>query len=92
MDQSIDDGFAEHRVFEQFEPTLGLDLGSDDEPGVVVALFEDVPLGSGLLMGVVSQPQVIEDQNLDLDKASHVVEITASGVGGLDFLEQKVNR
>jgi len=88
----IDDGFAEHRVFEQFEPTLGLDLGSDIQRRLVIALFEDLHQGGGLLMGVVSQPQVIEDQNLDLDKASHILEIMAGGLGGLDFLEQKVNR
>jgi hypothetical protein len=92
VDQSINDGFADYQVFEQFEPTLRLDLGSDDGPGVVVALFEDVHPGSGLLMGVASQPQVIKDQNLDLDKVSHTVEIMADGLDGLDFLEQKVNR
>ena len=92
VDQSIDDGFADHHVLEQFEPTLRLDPGCDDEPDIAVALCEDVHPGSGLLISVVSQPRVIQDQNLDLDKASHTVEIMANGLDGLDFLDQKVNR
>ncbi len=42
-------------------------------------------------MGVVSKPEVIEDQNLGLDEATDVVEVTAGGLGGLDFLEQEVD-
>jgi hypothetical protein len=42
MDQPVDNGFPDHRIFKQFEPTLGLDLRGDDERGLVVALFEDV--------------------------------------------------
>ena len=92
MDEPIDNGFADHRIFKQFEPTLGFDLRGDDERRLVVTLFKDVDQGSSLLVGVVSQPQVIEDQNLGLDQTAHVVEITAGGLGGLDFLEQKVDR
>ncbi len=38
----------------QFKPSLGLDLGSDDERSLVVALFENVHQRGGLLVGVVS--------------------------------------
>ena len=51
VDQPIDNGFADHRVFKQFEPTLGLDLRGDDERRLVVTLFEDVNEGSRLLVG-----------------------------------------
>ena len=33
MDQPVDNGFTDHRVFKQLKPALGLDLGSDDERG-----------------------------------------------------------
>ena len=92
MDEPIHDGFGDHRIFKQFDPSLGLDLGSDDEGSLVVTLFEDVHQGSGLLMGVVSKSQVIEDQNLGLDEATDVVEVAAGGLGGLDFLEQEIDR
>lgn len=32
-----------------------------------------------------------QNQNIRLDETSNVVEVTAGGVGGLDFLEQEVN-
>src|SRR3989304_9485046 len=76
----------------QFEPSLGFNLGSDDEGSLVVALFKDIHEGSGLLVGIVSKPQVVEDQNLGLDETANVVEIAASGPGGLEFLEQEVDR
>ena len=31
MDQPIDYGFADRRIFEQFEPALGFDLRGDDD-------------------------------------------------------------
>jgi hypothetical protein len=54
VDQAIDNGFADDRIFKQLEPALGLDLRGDDERYLVVALFKDVDEGSGLLVGVVS--------------------------------------
>ena len=42
MDEAIDDGFADYRIFEEFEPSLGFDLRSNDEGSLVVALFKDV--------------------------------------------------
>jgi hypothetical protein len=30
LNQPIHDGFGDHRIFKQFEPSLGFDLGSDD--------------------------------------------------------------
>jgi hypothetical protein len=59
---------------------------------LVVTLFEDVHEESGLLVGIVAKPQVIEDQNLGFDEATDVVEVTAGGLGGLDFLEEEVDR
>jgi hypothetical protein len=35
MDQPVDDGFADDRVFKQFEPALQFDLGSDDISGAL---------------------------------------------------------
>jgi len=92
VNQAIDDGFGDHRILKQFEPPLGLDLGSDDDGSLVVALFEDVHQRGGLFVSVVSKSQVVEDQDLGLDETSNVVEITASGLGGLDFLEQEIDR
>jgi hypothetical protein len=31
MDPPIHDGLGDHRIFEEFEPFLGLNLESDDE-------------------------------------------------------------
>ena len=92
MDQPINDSLGDHWILKQFEPSLGLDLGSDDDGSLVVALFEEVHHRGGLFVGVVSKPQVMEDQNLGLNETSNVVEVTASSLGGLDFLEQEVDR
>jgi hypothetical protein len=54
VDQPIHDGLGDYRILKQFEPSLGLDLGGDDERSLVVALLEDVDQGGGLLVGVVS--------------------------------------
>ncbi len=54
MDRPIDGGFGNHRIFEQFEPSPGIDLGSDDEGSLVLTLFEDVQQRGGFFMGVVS--------------------------------------
>jgi hypothetical protein len=91
VDQPIHNGLGDHRIFKQFDPSLGLDLGSDDEGSLVVTLFQDVHQGSGLFMGVISKPEVIEDQNLGLDEASDVVKVTAGGLGGLNFLEHALS-
>ena len=39
----------------------------------VTALFEIVHQGSGFLVGIISQTQVIEDQPLAFDQATHVL-------------------
>ena len=62
MDEPIDNGFADHRIFKEFKPSLGFDLRSDDERGLAVALFKDGHQGGGLLVGIVSESQVIKDQ------------------------------
>jgi hypothetical protein len=41
VDEPILDGFGDHRTFEQFYPSLGFDLGSDDQRSLVVTLFEE---------------------------------------------------
>ncbi len=82
MDQPIDGGFGNHRIFEHFEPSPGIDLGSDDEGSLVVTLFEDVHQRGGFFMSVVSSPKVIEDQNLGLDETSHIVERPACAEHG----------
>jgi hypothetical protein len=92
MDEPIDNGFADHRIFKQFKPSLGFDLRSDDERGLAVALFEDVHQGGGLLVGIVSESQVIKDQHLGFDQTAYIKQIATGGSGGLDFFEQKVNR
>ena len=92
MDEPVDDGFTYDGVFEQLEPTLGLDLGGDDERGLVVALFENIDQGSRFVVGVVSQAEIVEDQDFGLDQRAHVVEIAARGLGGLDFFEQEAGR
>ena len=92
MDESIDDGLANDRIFKQLKPTLWLDLRSDDERRLVVTLLKNIDQGSSLLVGIVSQTEIVEDQDLGLDQTAHVVEIAPSGFGGLDFFEQKVDR
>jgi hypothetical protein len=92
VDQTIDDGFGDDRVLEEFEPTLRLDLGSDDEGTLLVALFEDVHEGGSLFVGVVSESEVIKDEGFGLGERADVVKIAASSLGGLDFLEEEVDR
>ena len=92
MNEPVDNGFTDDRVFKQFKPALGFDLGSDDERGFVVALLENIDERGRFLVGVVAQTQVIEDQHLGFDQAAHVVEITPGGLGGLDFFKQEVDR
>ena len=59
---------------------------------LVIAFFKGLHQGSGLLLGVVSQSELIKDQDVGLDQTAYVVDITASGFGGMDFFEQKVDR
>ena len=92
MDQPVDDRFADDWIFKQFKPSLGFDLRSDDKRGLAVALFEDVHQGSGLLVGIVSKSQIVEDQDLGFDQSAYVIQIAARSFGGLDFFEQKVDR
>ena len=92
MDEPIDNGFSDHWIFKQFEPSLGLDLRSDDERGLAVALFENVHQGGGLLVGIVSESQVIKDQHLGFDQTAYIKQIATGGSGGLDFFEQKAKR
>ena len=66
VDQTIHDGFGDDRVLEEFEPTLRLDLGSDDERALLVALFEYVHEGGSLFVGVISKSEVIKDEGLGL--------------------------
>ncbi len=54
MDRPIDGGFGNHRIFEQCEPSPGIDLGSDDEGSRVLTLFEDAHQRGGFFMGIVS--------------------------------------
>ena len=55
---------------------------------------KDSSLTTGLrFVGVVSEPQVIENQHLGFDETTDdVVEVTAGGLGSLDFFEQEVDR
>jgi hypothetical protein len=66
-------GLSDYRIFKQFYTSLGLNLGSNDNGSLAVALFNDVDQGGGLFVGVVSYAQVIENQNLDVNETSNVV-------------------
>ena len=92
MDQTIHDGLGNDRVVKEFEPTLRLDLGSDDERTLLVTLFEDVHEGGSLFVGVISKSEVIKDEGLGLGKRADVVKIAACSLGGLNFLEEEVDR
>jgi hypothetical protein len=92
VDQTVDDGLGNDRVLEEFEPTLRVDLGSDDERALLVTLFEDVHQGGSLFVGVISETEVIKDEGLGLGKRADVVKVAASSLGGLDLLEEEVNR
>jgi len=92
VDQTIHDGLGNDRVLEEFEPTLRLDLGSDDKGTLLVALFEDVHEGGSLFVGVISETEVIKDEGLGLGERADVVEITTCSLGGLNFLEEEVDR
>jgi hypothetical protein len=42
MDEPIDDGFTDDRIFKQLKPTLGLDLRSDNGVGIGLELNSEL--------------------------------------------------
>ncbi len=88
----VDDGFGNDRVLEEFQPPLRVDLGGDDERALLVTLFEDVHQGGSLFVGVVSESEIIKDEGFGLGERADVVKLAASSLGGLDFLEEEVDR
>ena len=91
MDQTIHDGFGDHRILKEFQPPLRFDLGSDDERSFLIAFFEDVDQGGGFFVAVVSKPEIIEDEGFGFSEAFNVMEVAAGSLGSLDFLEEEIN-
>lgn len=56
MDQTIHNGLGDHRILKQFKPSLGFDLGGDDEESPLVALHEEVYERSHHSAGVTRTP------------------------------------
>jgi hypothetical protein len=85
MDEPVDDRFTDDRIFKELKSTLGFDLRGNDDRRLMIALFEDIHQGSRFVVGIVSQAEIIEDQDFGLDETAHVVEITSRGLGGQDL-------
>jgi hypothetical protein len=71
---AVDDGFADHGIFRQFQPILELDLRSDEEGSLVLTLFENIAYrrNSRIANGESrSAEDWVQLQNLTIETRSH---------------------
>ena len=90
VDESVDDGFCDDGVFEEFEPSFWVDLAGEDDGEFMVTFFEDVHEGAGFVVGVGADAEVIEDDDVMSVEVSDEDEVAACEFLAGDFFEQKV--
>lgn len=91
IDQAVDDGLGDDGILEELDPTPWIDLAGDDDGSLPVTLLQDVDKACGLFVGIISESEVVQDQDLGAIEVSYEDKIAAGDFLRLDFLHQQID-